>query len=81
MLHGRSNTHSHTHSYNTRHKYSLRSFRDNHEFIYYNTFSFQAICIWNKISRCISINVSFPKFKKISKAYIQSDQLTMRLNK
>ena len=71
---------SDVHSYNTRHKYSLRSFRGNHEFIY-NTFSFQAVYIWNEISRCISINVSFPKFKKISKAYIQSHHLTMRLKK
>ena len=54
-------------------------FRGNHEFIY-NTFSFQAVYIWNKISRCVSTNVSFPKFKKISKAYIQFHQLLMRLN-
>ena len=47
----------------------------------YNTFSFQAVYIWNENSRCIStcINVSFPKFKKISNAYIQSHYLTMRL--
>ena len=35
---------SDVHSYNTRHKYSLRSFRGNIEFIY-NTFSFQAVYI------------------------------------
>ena len=66
-------------SYNTRHKYSLRSFKGNHGFVY-NTFSFQAVYIWNEISRCISINVPFPKFKKISKADIQSHHLTRRLN-
>ena len=54
------------HSYNTRHKYSLRSFRGNHEFIY-NTFSFQAVYIWNEIFTVI--NVSFPKIRKNSKAY------------
>ena len=70
---------SDVHSYNTRRKFALRSFRGNHEFIY-NTFSFQAVYIWNEISRCVSTNVSFPKFKKISKAYIQSHQLLMRLN-
>ena len=48
------------HLYNTRHKYSLRSFRGNHEFIY-NTFFVQAVYILNEISRCI--NVSFPKIK------------------
>ena len=70
---------SDVHSYNTRRKFALRSFSGNHEFIY-NTFSFQAVYIWNKISRCVSTNVSFPKFKKISKAYIQSHELLMRLN-
>ena len=73
---------SDVHSYNTRHKYSLRSFRGNHEYIHY-TFSFQAVLeyIWKEISRYISINVSFPKFKKISKAYFLSHHLTMLLNK
>ena len=50
------------------------SVRGNHKFIY-NKFSFQAVYIWNEISRCICIKVSFPKIKKNSKT------LTMRLNK
>ena len=35
---------SDVHSYNTKRKFPLRSFRGNHEFIY-NTFSFQAVYI------------------------------------
>ena len=70
---------SDVHSYSTRRKFALRSFRGNHKFIY-NTFSFQAVYIWNEISRCVITNVSFRKFKKISKAYIQSHQLLMGLN-
>ena len=70
---------NYVHSYNTRRKFALRSFRGNNEFIY-NTFFFQAVYIWNKISRCGSTNVSFPKFKKIYKAYIQFHQLLIRLN-
>ena len=70
---------SDVHSYNTRRKFALRSFGGNHEFIY-NRFSFQAVYIWNEISRWVSTNVSFPKFKKISNSYIQSHQLLLRLN-
>ena len=62
------------HSYNTRRRFALRSFRGNHEFIY-NTFSFQVVYIWNNIFRCVSTKESFPKYKKI-----QSHQLLMRLN-
>ena len=35
--------------------------------------------IWNRISRSVSITVSFPKFKNICKTCIQSDHLMRQL--
>ena len=59
------------HSYNTGQSRSLHSSVRRGEAIYSTSFSFHGVNIWNYLSKHIPINVSYNRFNKLTKSYLQ----------
>ena len=74
-------TNSSAHSYNTRNKHKLRAVYGKHNFMYSN-FRFVGINIWNYITSTnhLDINITLPKFKKMLKIFIQTNDIKLRLS-
>ena len=72
VVHSLFTTNAFIHDYNTRNKHKLRAAYGKHCFMY-NNFRFVGTQIWNYIIDHLDIKVSLPKFKKIFKAHIQSN--------
>ena len=69
---------------NSQHNYNTRQCRDMHLQIgrtesVYKLFSFHGTYIWNHISKKIPIDVSFACYKKMSKRYIQNNDIVYRV--
>ena len=69
-------TNSSAHSYNTRNKHKLRAAYGKHNFMYSN-FRFAGIKIWNYITDHLDINITLPKFKKMLKIFIQTNDIKL----
>ena len=69
-------TNSSAHSYNTRNKHALRAAYGKHNFMYSN-FCFAGIKIWNYITDHLDISITLPKFKKMLKIYIQTNDIKL----
>ena len=72
-------TNSSAHSYNTRNKHKLRAAYGKHNFMYSN-FRFVGIKIWNYITDHLDINITLPKFKKMLKIFIQTNDIKLLLS-
>ena len=72
-------TNSSAHSYNTRNKHKLRAAYGKHNFMYSN-FRFVGIKIWNYITDHLDINITLPKFKKMLKIFIQTNDIELLLS-
>ena len=72
-------TNSSAHSYNTRNKHKLRAACGKHNFMYSN-FRFVGIKIWNYITDHLDINITLPKFKKMLKIFIQTNDIKLLLS-
>ena len=66
------------HAHNTRQRENLHLLIGRGEIIY-KSFSFHAIHIWNHMSMHISIEVSYPCYKKLSKRYLQNNNIIYRI--
>ena len=66
------------HDYNTRQKFDLHTQIGKNEFAY-KLFTFHGICIWNHISKKIPTDVSYSCYKKLSKIYIQNNNIPYRI--
>ena len=68
------------HKHDTRNKNHLRTQNSKREYIH-NTFSYQSIYVWNMILSNLDIYVSFAKFKKVLKAFLQSSSFALRYSR
>lgn len=68
----------HIHNHDTRQRDNLRLVIGKGE-IMYKTFSFHGIHIRNHLNMHISIDVSYPCYKKLSKKYIQNNDIVYRI--
>lgn len=66
------------HDHFTRQSNSLHSSIGRGESVY-RSFSFHGINIWNQMSKFIPLNISYVKFKKLSKIYLQEHDMIYRL--
>ena len=67
------------HNYNTRRGNSLHTSVGKHENMY-KCFSFHAINIWNYMIRYIPINIPYTRFKRLTKVYIQNNDIKYRMS-
>ena len=72
-------TNSSAHSYNTRNKHKLRAAYGKHNFMYSN-FRFVGIEIWNYITDHLDINITLPKFKKMLKIFLHTNDNKLLLS-
>ena len=68
------------HNYNTRTRSQLHNKKGKYELIY-ETFSFQGIYTWNKISSLIEIDTNIYSFKKNLKILLYKNSLNLRSSK
>ena len=68
------------HNYNTRQSRSLSSSVGRGEAIY-RSFSFHGVntSIWNYLSKHVPINVTYIRFKKLTKSYLLNNNIIYRL--
>ena len=66
------------HTHNTRQNNSLHIQIGNWEGVY-RLFSFHGTKIWNHLSNILVTNVSYACFKKLSKTYIQNNEIPYRM--
>ena len=67
------------HNYNTRRDNSLHTSVGKQE-NKYKCFSFNAINIWNYMIRYIPINIPYTRFKRLTKVYIQNNDIQYRMS-
>ena len=60
-------------------KHKLRAAYGKHNFMYSN-FRFVGIKIWNYITDHLDINITLPKFKKMLKILIQTNDIKLHLS-
>ena len=66
------------HNYNTRHANDLQTKLGGGENVY-KLFSFHGTYIWNQISKKIQIDVSYACFKRLSRKYLQVNDISYRI--
>ena len=71
-------TNNSQHNYHTRQSSNLHTQIGKSELVY-KLFSFHGIHIWNHISKKIPTDVSYVCFKKLSKNYIQNNNIPYRI--
>ena len=72
VVHNLFTTNASIHDYNTHNQQKLRAAYGKHSFMY-NNFRFVGAHIWKYIIDHLDIKVSFPKYKKIYKTHIHSN--------